>query len=519
MKTVRFTLALCAAVMLAASAMALEVEVSGHYFIEHFNNSNYTLNKNDATDDYSSMELMVKPVFKITDNITLTTQFTALQDHVWGTDANPRFGTSPLPPISGGEPFVDSSNNIDWKAAYLTIKTPIGGFIAGRYIDTPWGTTFGDTTASHGSNDFHKDRIMWVAPVKDFIVGAVHQVNQEGDKGNVVSDQDFTKSYVFGAYRQPNWSAGLLVANYTHKDYLSSKNLNRTINQAAQAQVYGGLAQQAAAAGNAAAAAQFAALAGAAAANSEAAWNTRGDMTLWVLDPYVMGTFGKFGVKGEMLFGWGDIDQNGLGTDNLDAEGLGYVLDLSYDFGPVTLMAGTTYIQGDWNLDDTKTGPIGYFERSNDHERGFLLTSDVSNLQTSLGGRVDTAVNLNGTLGMPMGNLAGGPGTVTGQAGAQMFYFDIGWQALENLKLGFLFVTSKADDVPRGNNPLTGAVAKWDDDHGKEYDFTVEWNIMDNLTFKGVVAHLDAGDYWKQGDPNKEITDNTTFYGQLIVKF
>jgi hypothetical protein len=35
------------------------------------------------------MELMVKPVFKINDNITLTTQFTALQDHVWGDDANP----------------------------------------------------------------------------------------------------------------------------------------------------------------------------------------------------------------------------------------------------------------------------------------------------------------------------------------------------------------------------------------------------------------------------------------------
>jgi hypothetical protein len=95
-----------------------------------------------------------------------------------------------------------------------------------------------------------------------------------------------------------------------------------------------------------------------------------------------------------------------------------------------------------------------------------------------------------------------------------MFYFDLGWQALENLKLGFFFVSSTADDVPK-----TSAGVEWDDDHGQEYDFTLEWNIMDNLMFKGVVAYLDAGDYWKQGDPDYEIEDNTTFYGRLTVEF
>jgi hypothetical protein len=95
-----------------------------------------------------------------------------------------------------------------------------------------------------------------------------------------------------------------------------------------------------------------------------------------------------------------------------------------------------------------------------------------------------------------------------------MFYFDIGFQPTEALKLGLFFVTSTADDTPR-----TDAGVQWDDDHGQEYDFTVEWNIMDNLTFKGVVAYLAAGDYWKQGDPNKEIEDNTTIYGRLTVAF
>ena len=69
-----------------------------------------------------------------------------------------------------------------------------------------------------------------VIPVGDFISGAVYQKNEENDKGNNISDQDFNKAYVFSAYKQENWSAGLLFANYAHKNYLSSKNLNTTIN-------------------------------------------------------------------------------------------------------------------------------------------------------------------------------------------------------------------------------------------------------------------------------------------------
>ena len=54
---------------------------------------------------------------------------------------------------------------------------------------------------------------------------------------------------------------------------------------------------------------------------------------------------------------------------------------------------------------------------------------------------------------------------------------------------------------------------------GQEYDVTVTWNIMNNLTFKGLFAYLDAGDFWKQGNPDKEIENNTTIYTQLIVEF
>ena len=120
---------------------------------------------------------------------------------------------------------IDNNENFDWKAAYMTIKTSIGGFIVGRYIDTPWGTGLGDSTASHGSNNRHKDRIMWVVPVGDFISGLVAQKNGEGDQGNIISDADFHKYYGFSAYKQENWSTGLLIARYEHKNYVNEKDL------------------------------------------------------------------------------------------------------------------------------------------------------------------------------------------------------------------------------------------------------------------------------------------------------
>jgi hypothetical protein len=524
MKNVRFIVAICAALMIAAPAMALEVEISGHYFVESYNNSNENLDKDDASNDFGSMELMVKPVFKINENITLTTQFTALEEHVWGDDANPK-NTTFTWPLPNGTAGIDPTNNFDWKAAYMTIKSPIGGFIVGRYIDTPWGLGLGDSTASHGSNSQHKDRIMWVIPVGDFISGAVYQRNEENDKGTAVSDQDFTKAYVFSAYKQENWSAGLLFANYSHKNYLSSKNLAYAATTAGYASEG---APYAVAIGPGMTTELFTGPTsgtGSWAGDSNSYYDTRGELTLWVLDPYFKGQFGPLGIEAELLYGWGEVDQDGNGTDDIDAEGLGYFVDLSYTLGPVKLWGGTTYVQGDSDYLDDTASPMGYFEPSLDHERGFLLTSDTSKLESSLGGTVATSP-WNG-LGFSMGNESGGPGTVTGTAGYQSFYVGADWQIRENLKLGGFFVSMTADDAPY-TNPL-GLLSQttmqpipnvqWDDEVGQEYDVSLTWDIMNNLTFKAIYAYLDAGDFWKQGDPDKEIENNTTIYTQLIVEF
>ncbi len=560
MKKIRFMVTICAALMIAAPAMALEVEVSGHYFVEHFNHSNPNLNKDEASDDYSTMEFMAKPVFKINDNITLTTQFTALQDHVWGTDASgPPSDEAANNPLA---PKMDNTENLDWKAAYMTIKTSIGGFIVGRYIDTPWGTGLGDSTASHGSNSRHKDRVMWVVPTGDFISGLVAQKNGEGDKGSILSDADFHKFYGFSAYKQANWSTGLLIARYEHKNYVDSRDLRNfqmgydsyqaassgaTVAQGTYAGTYAQALQLAGAlnpalvplvqaapfdAGSSTAldgalggagipaidlyglnssaiAAQGAAAAAGAAIS---AGPTRSTLGLWVFNPYFMGTFGPLTAEAEILYGFGEVDLDETRTyqgqtfDSIDASGLAATLDLKYDIAGFTLNAGGTYVQGDSNPDDDETTAIGYFEESLDLEHGFLLTSDYQNLRTTLGGTDEN--------GIALGNVSGGPTTITGPAGYTSFWLGAKYQVLDNLKLGALYVKSKADDAPK-----TNAGVEWDDDHGAEYDFTVEWDIMNNLKFWGVVAYLDAGDYWKAGGYNAEIENNTTLYGRLTLEF
>jgi hypothetical protein len=571
MKKVSLLIALCAALMIAVPTMALEVEISGHYFVETFNNSNETLNDSDATNDYGRMEFMAKPVFKINDNITLTTQFTALQGHTWGQPEGNSVNYNDHTLTSDFEnwdlyPYrTDDPNNFEWKAAYMTIKTPIGGFVIGRYIDTPWGTGLGDSTASHGKNNYAKDRFMWVLPVGDFISGLVAQRNDEYDQGIEVSDADYHKYYAFTAYKQKDWSTGLLLGRYVHKNFLNGRALRdiqtsyasyNRLSGAAQTAVgtYAATYGAARSAEDAGLLAPFQPAATAAGYPTPVEWDLnlpgaqlgaagipdlwaandtavraqgeaaaagasflenaerRSELAIWVINPYFLGNFGPLHVEAEVLYGWGDMDINetrfweGKAFDSIDAEAVAATLDLKYDLAKFTFNVGTTYVQGDSNFDDDETNSVGYLEQSLDLEHGFLLTSDVSELNFRLGGTDEN--------GIPLGNTAGARTTVTGPAGYHSYWLGANYQLMDNLNIGLLYVKSKADDPPE-----TNAGVEWDDDHGAEYDFTVLWDIMDNLKFWGVIAHLEAGDWWKAGGYYDEVEDNTTFYGRLTVEF
>jgi len=94
-------------------------------------------------------------------------------------------------------------------------------------------------------------------------------------------------------------------------------------------------------------------------------------------------------------------------------------------------------------------------------------------------------------------------------AGLKLLYFGAKFNVREDMWLDLMVAKAEAEA------PMQG----WDSDQGYEYDLTLNWDIYDNLNFRGVVAYLDAGDWWKGGDPTAQIEDTYTVYGALILSF
>ena len=84
-KITMMTIVIGVAFLLAAPALALDagsLNFSGEYRARGFSHSAINLDDDDATSSYYDMRLRVKTTYKVTDNISLTTRFDAL-DKVW----------------------------------------------------------------------------------------------------------------------------------------------------------------------------------------------------------------------------------------------------------------------------------------------------------------------------------------------------------------------------------------------------------------------------------------------------
>ncbi|MFH1075706.1 MAG: hypothetical protein V1753_02530, partial [Pseudomonadota bacterium] len=83
--------ALGIALAIGIPAMATEVEFSGSYEVQGFLMTNQDLNDIEESDgqfqDFMNMSFELETVFKATDTLSVTTRFDALEDKVWGADA------------------------------------------------------------------------------------------------------------------------------------------------------------------------------------------------------------------------------------------------------------------------------------------------------------------------------------------------------------------------------------------------------------------------------------------------
>jgi hypothetical protein len=199
-KCLSAVVAICLVVLLAVPAMALDTKFSGQYRVRGFHNSNFGLNDNDASDSYFDMRFRLQTDFMVSDHLTLTTRFDALD--------NKRFGDSDL----GGR----DRDNIDFDRAFMTIRTDMGTFMGGRMSGGTWGTLFNDTEGE-------RDRLRWHDSFGDLTIYAIYEKIAEGDAGRLVSDQDYDIYYLGAAYKMENIAAGLLYG-YVNNNSVSTQS-------------------------------------------------------------------------------------------------------------------------------------------------------------------------------------------------------------------------------------------------------------------------------------------------------
>jgi hypothetical protein len=503
-------LGLC--LVLVAPAMALDLDFSGQYRTRGYYIDKADMGRNTAgtaiDSSYMDMRFRLQSIFKVNENISVTTRFDALDNKKWG-DKWPGYKSAYALQSGIEDKNPDNQANVDFDRAYATVKTPIGGFLFGRMKDNSWGTSFSDTEGDG-------DRIVYVLPIKNWIFAAVYEKWYEidGDADNRVyiaqlspagaSDQDNDKYYLSGTYRSEAFTAGLLYGYYRVNSYADMgdeahytifSTLGTTGTQLMRRPVKG---------------------------------------SAHLLSPYIVGRWGDLEIQAEGTIAFGSFDYTydtnadplGLGTfgaatlnsmvnngKSKDLELSNFMIDATYHLGPLALNGGYAQVSGGvkYRSTDSKATGFGLIEEGGDWHKLWILNGgsmqgDDNGMYQTLGGSY--IPNPGGTA-ESMGNVSNRQSQVCVN-GYRAFWFGADYSILDNLTAGFLVGASKADKTIEG----------WNNEHGTEYDVNVIWDIYDNLRWRFTYAYLKAGDYWKQGSTTApELKDPYTFYTNVAVTF
>ena len=321
--------AICAAFIMAAPAMAIDADFSGYYNVRGFYDSHYGLRDSDASSAYMDMELELNTVFKVSDNLSLTTKIMGLSGKKWGDSDDTTAST--LPGVAAGVAVPahthDITSDLDLDHVYMTIKTGFGKFVIGRMAAGVFGTSFMD-------NEYEADRIVFKKAIDNLHLGAVIQKNAENDAGLDVSDQDTDVYWLFGKYKTEDIAAGLMYGF-----------VNDKINS--------GLAVVPGPTG---------------------ARTYKGH----ILDPYITAKFGPLALQAELVYMFGDTEYDDATTADLDKKELAYNLEATYDLEMASVQAGYAFFSGDVtdDNDDKSFGGWGGADADRLWEKLFILTTD-----------------------------------------------------------------------------------------------------------------------------------------------
>jgi hypothetical protein len=186
-------LALAATFMFVVPAMAVDVEFSGNYRVRGFWTDNMALDETGGSDAAFDHRFHIEPVFKIHDNLKLTTRIRGQEDAIWGDG-------SPNP-----NKYNDTSDHgIIFKRVYADINLDAISLRIGRMASGACGITYSD---SEGQSDRIK---LIMNDIDPFYLDFTYTKATEDDYLNDTSDQDADKYHFHGFYTSETMRAGML---------------------------------------------------------------------------------------------------------------------------------------------------------------------------------------------------------------------------------------------------------------------------------------------------------------------
>lgn len=433
------------AFLLASPAMALDADFTGYLYARGFFNSRVSLTD---TPDANTSDAYLKSELRLQTVLDVSDSLTFTT----------RLGA--FENFWGGIDMGRDPANVDLERAYLTVSTPFGVLDVGRMSDDLFGTTFLDDVDE-------KDRIRYALPLGDTTLYAIYEKTAGLDMGKPgtesTADQDQSSYKLRAVTKLPVGVAGVEL-NYEDDMRFGFQ-----------------------------------------------------DRKEYHINPYFDLRLGTIAVQGELKYAWGDIsvDQTEMGhagevphagdvTQGIDVNRFAANIESNIGLGKVNLTAGYAFMSGDDDLTDNEEHwfPAGTGE---DWEKLWILTGSTDDTHMLLEGEPGA--------GPRLGNLASGdaadPTAGAAQHGAKIVYIGLSASPKENLTVGLIFGSSKAQKVPKGSN----------DEHGMEWDLTVDYQFLHNLSYSFIAAFLAPGDYWKGDDPDTDTENTYSIYNELKIKF
>ncbi len=543
---------LLVALMLAAPTFAAEetdFKVSGTLEFNGVFNQNQGLDTADKDDveDYRQMQLRVNFEGKITEKITLHARLDALDKVLSTSDSD----------SSAFDTDSDDDDNIDFDRAWVDIVSPIGLFKIGRQEGGTWGTT-------HLDDDDDNDRIIYIVPL-EMGEGKLYMVAiAEKELETKVSNQDNEEYFLSAVYVSEAFKTGILFGLYNYNSYQQEEGKDALVTADATAGTAAAAATQAGTdyataygtayataystyyvaaytaaitAGASAAEAAVAAestVTGAAAADPNVAvasmtyqsaiatgagasdalttavmnYRPRGNGKAFLISPYFEGKIGPLGINFEYNYVNGELIFTDFPTlPTLDALGShpkdnnpywgkkdvkmsAFWLELYGEFGGSRVELGYSMMSGDEDGMMNDLEAIGLISPGADWGKLFILTGDDHGM--NIGG-AGNALNKRDALNV---------------AGHQILYIGGSYAMNDNVSFGALIASAKTD----------ADYGIYDDDLGTEIDLTLNLKFMDRITYKGVIAQLMAGDFFKAGGTGK-VEDCLALYHELVISF